>query len=103
MEINVDEECRNNVFAMLNLLDAATAAGSASFILISSDKAANPTSAMGATKRICELILFSRPTNGLRCVTFTFGNGLGSSSSIVPGLQQHPPANRPFTTTQPEI
>jgi len=103
MEINVDEALRNNVFAMLNLLDAATAAGCASFILISSDKAVNPTSVMGATKRICELILFSRPANGMRCVSVRFGNVLGSSGSVVPVLKQQLRDNQPLTITHPEI
>src|SRR5258708_10656797 len=103
MEVNVDEAVRNNVFALLNLLDAASDAGCESFILISSDKAVNPTSVMGATKRICELILFSRPANGMRCVSVRFGNVLGSSGSVVPVLKQQLRWNPPLTITHPEI
>jgi len=103
MEVNVDEAVRNNVFALLNLLDAATDAGCESFILISSDKAVNPTSVMGATKRICELILFSRPANGMRCVSVRFGNVLGSSGSVVPVLKQQLRENQPLTITHPGI
>jgi FlaA1/EpsC-like NDP-sugar epimerase len=103
MEVNVDEAVRNNVFALLNLLDAATDAGCESFILISSDKAVNPTSVMGATKRICELILFSRPANGMRCVSVRFGNVLGSSGSVVPVFKQQLRENQPLTITHPGI
>ncbi len=103
MEMNVDEAVRNNVFALLNLLDAATDAGCASFILISSDKAVNPTSVMGATKRICELILLSRPANAMRCVSVRFGNVLGSSGSVVPVFKQQLRDNQPLTITHPEI
>ncbi len=103
MEMNVNEAVRNNVFALLNLLDAATEAGCQSFILISSDKAVNPTSVMGATKRICELILFSRPANGMRCVSVRFGNVLGSSGSVVLVLKQQLRDNLPLTITHPEI
>jgi FlaA1/EpsC-like NDP-sugar epimerase len=103
MEMNVDEAVRNNVFRLLSLLDAATDAGCESFIQISSDKAVNPTSVMGATKRICELILFSRPANGMRCVSVRFGNVLGSSGSVVPVLKQQLPDNQPLTITHPEI
>src|SRR5260370_2348682 len=103
MEINVDEALRNNVFAMLNLLDAATAAGCASFILISSDKAVNSTSVLGATKSICELIVCSRAANGMRCVSVRFGNVLGSSGSVVPVLKQQLRDNQPLTITHPEI
>src|SRR5260370_2554079 len=69
MEVNVDEAVRNNVFALLNLLDADTDAGCESFILISSDKAVNPTSVMSATNRIYELILSSRPPHGMRSLS----------------------------------
>src|SRR5689334_8929165 len=58
---------------------------------------------MGATKRICELILSSRPPNGMRCVSVRFGNVLGSSGSVVPVLKQQLRNHEPLTVTHPEI
>jgi len=69
----------------------------------SSDKAVNPTSIMGATKRICELIVASRPPNGIRCASVRFGNVLGSSGSVVPIFQEQLRQNLPLTITHPEI
>jgi FlaA1/EpsC-like NDP-sugar epimerase len=72
-------------------------------VLISSDKAVNPTNVMGATKRICELILSSRPVNGMRCVSVRFGNVLGSSGSVIPVLKQQLGSHQPLTITHPDI
>jgi FlaA1/EpsC-like NDP-sugar epimerase len=85
------------------LLELADESGCQSFVLISSDKAVNPTNVMGATKRICELILSSRPPNGMRCVSVRFGNVLGSSGSVVPVLTQQLHNHEPLTITHPEI
>jgi len=103
MEANVQEAVKNNVFALLRLLELADEAGCQSFILISSDKAVNPTSIMGATKRICEFILSSRPPNGMRCVSVRFGNVLGSSGSVIPVLTRQLQNHEPLTVTHPEI
>lgn len=103
MESNVQEAVKNNVFGLVSLLDLASEAGCKSFVLISSDKAVNPTNVMGATKRICELILSSRPANGMRCVSVRFGNVLGSNGSVIPVLQQQLQNNQPLTITHPEI
>ena len=103
MERNVQEAVRNNVFVLQNLLDIAQNAGCKNFVLISSDKAVNPTSVMGATKRICELIVSSRPANGMQCVTVRFGNVLGSSGSVIPVFQQQLKDNQPITVTHPEV
>ena len=103
MESNVQEAVKNNVFALIGLLDLAADAGCKSFVLISSDKAVHPTSIMGATKRICELILASRPANGMRCVSVRFGNVLGSSGSVVPVLKQQLRNHHPLTITHPDI
>ena len=70
MEANVAEALRNNVFALNRLLDIAEEEGCRGFLLISSDKAVNPTSVMGASKRIGELILASRPQ--MACGAFPF-------------------------------
>jgi FlaA1/EpsC-like NDP-sugar epimerase len=103
METNVQEAVKNNVMALVDLLDLASQAGCKSFVMISSDKAVNPTSVMGTTKRICELILSSRPPNGMRCVSVRFGNVLGSSGSVIPVLKQQLRNQEPLTVTHPEI
>jgi FlaA1/EpsC-like NDP-sugar epimerase len=103
MELNVCEALRNNVFGLLCLLDVAEATGVKDFVLISSDKAVNPTSVMGATKRISELILSCKPANGMRCVSVRFGNVLGSNGSVVPVLRDQLLQGKPLTITHPEI
>jgi FlaA1/EpsC-like NDP-sugar epimerase len=103
MESNVQEAVKNNVFGLVTLLELASEAGCKSFVLISSDKAVNPTNVMGATKRICELILSSHPANGMRCVSVRFGNVLGSNGSVIPVLQQQLQNHQPLTITHPEI
>jgi len=103
MESNVQEAVKNNVFGLVSLLDLASEAGCKSFVLISSDKAVNPSNVMGATKRICELILSSHPANGMRCVSVRFGNVLGSNGSVIPVLQQQLQNHQPLTITHPEI
>jgi FlaA1/EpsC-like NDP-sugar epimerase len=103
MESNVQEAVKNNVLGFISLLDLAAEAGCKSFVLISSDKAVNPTSVMGATKRICELISSSKPLNGMRCVSVRFGNVLGSSGSVIPVLKQQLCNHRPLTITHPDI
>jgi len=103
MESNVQEAVKNNVLGLFGLLDLADAAGCKSFVLISSDKAVNPTNVMGATKRICELILSSRPPLGMRCVSVRFGNVLGSSGSVIPVLKQQLGNHQPLTITHPDI
>jgi FlaA1/EpsC-like NDP-sugar epimerase len=103
MERNVHEAVKNNVFALLSLLEVAEESGCQSFVLISSDKAVNPTSVMGATKRVGELIISCRPSNGMRCVSVRFGNVLGSSGSVVPVLQEQLRNNEPLTITHSDI
>ena len=102
MESNSAEAIRNNVFGLLTLLQAAEHAGCERFLLISSDKAVNPTSVMGCTKRLGELILASRPSR-MRCVSVRFGNVLGSQGSVVPVFQQQIRKDRQVTVTHPEI
>lgn len=103
MEANVQSAVKNNVFGLLNFLDVVRDSGCRSFVLISSDKAVNPTSVMGATKRMGELIIGSQPKEGLRCVAVRFGNVLFSSGSVVPVLQEQIRSNRALTITHPEI
>ncbi len=103
MERNVQEAVKNNVFALTNLIDIAEEHGCQRFILISSDKAVNPTSLMGATKRLGELIIASRPTTQMHCVSVRFGNVLGSNGSVVPIFQEQLRRNQPLSITHPEI
>jgi FlaA1/EpsC-like NDP-sugar epimerase len=103
MESNVQEAVKNNVLGLVSLLGLADEAGCKNFVLISSDKAVNPSNIMGATKRACELILSSRPRNGMRCVSVRFGNVLGSNGSVVPVLTQQLHKHEPLTVTHPEI
>ena len=103
MEANVQSAVNNNVFGLLKFLDVVHESGCQSFVLISSDKAVNPTSVMGATKRIGELIIASQPKEGLRCVAVRFGNVLFSSGSVVPVLQEQIRSNRALTITHPDI
>lgn len=102
METNVEEAIKNNVFGLITMLDLAEEAGCESFVLISSDKAVNPISVMGATKRIGELILASRPEAGMRCVSVRFGNVLGTAGSVVPVLQEQLRKQEALTLTDPE-
>src|SRR5262249_20301709 len=83
-------------------LDLADAAECETFVLISSDKAVNPTNVMGATKRIGELVVSSRPPNGMRCVSVRFGNVLGSSGSVIRVLQKQLESGEELTITHPE-
>ena len=103
MESNVQEAVKNNVLGLLSLVGLADEAGCKKFVMISSDKAVNPSNIMGATKRACELILSSRPQNGMRCVSVRFGNVLGSNGSVVPVLTQQLHNHQPLTVTHPEI
>jgi len=103
MERNVQEAVKNNVFALVSLLEIAEENGCESFVDISSDKAVNPTSIMGATKRIGELIIACRPANGMRCVSVRFGNVLGSNGSVIPLFQEQLRSGQPLSITHPEI
>jgi FlaA1/EpsC-like NDP-sugar epimerase len=84
-------------------MDIAEKSGCQNFVLISSDKAVNPTNVMGATKRVGELILACQKANSMRCVSVRFGNVLGSSGSVVPVLQRQLRNGEPLTITHPEI
>ena len=103
MESNISEAVKNNVFGLLNVLEAGDRTGCSACVLISSDKAVNPTSVMGATKRAGELIVSCRPSRGTRCVSVRFGNVLGSNGSVVPLLQAQLRNNQDLTITHPGI
>jgi len=103
MERNVHEAVKNNIFGLVNLLDIAEENFCKKFVLISSDKAVNPTNVMGVTKRVGELILACRAANSMKCISVRFGNVLGSNGSVVPLFQKQLRDNVPLTVTHPEI
>jgi FlaA1/EpsC-like NDP-sugar epimerase len=103
MEANVEEAVSNNVFGLLTLLNVAESSNCAAFVMISSDKAVNPTNVMGSTKRVGELILAAWPGERMRSVSVRFGNVLGSSGSVIPLFQEQIRQNLPITITHPEI
>jgi FlaA1/EpsC-like NDP-sugar epimerase len=103
MESNVYEAVKNNVFALLQLLEVAEDSGCRRFVLISSDKAVNPVNIMGATKRVGELLIACRPARFMRCVSVRFGNVLGSNGSVVPILQKQLRDRRALTITHPDV
>jgi FlaA1/EpsC-like NDP-sugar epimerase len=107
MEAHPLEAIKNNILGTWNLVDAATRGGVSHFVMISSDKAVNPTNIMGLTKRIAELIIASRPVpeegTGTKFVAVRFGNVLGSNGSVIPIFKQQIAAGGPVTVTHPEI
>ncbi len=103
MEEHVFEAIENNVFGTWNVAVAAKQQGVEDFVLISSDKAVRPTSVMGATKRIAELILLSLQNGGTQYVAVRCGNVLGSSGSVIPIFKRQIAAGGPVTVTHPEM
>jgi FlaA1/EpsC-like NDP-sugar epimerase len=107
MEQHVVEAVKNNVFGTWNVAEAARAHRVEQFLMISSDKAVNPTSVMGVTKRIAELIVSAMPEPGegghTRFVSVRFGNVLGSNGSVVPLFQEQINAGGPVTVTHPKM
>jgi FlaA1/EpsC-like NDP-sugar epimerase/lipopolysaccharide/colanic/teichoic acid biosynthesis glycosyltransferase len=104
MEMNVCEAIKNNVTGTRTLAEAADRFGVERFVLISSDKAVNPTSVMGTTKRVAEMLVqsFNSRLRG-RFVAVRFGNVLGSSGSVVPRFLDQISRGGPVTVTHPEI
>ncbi|HEY7993497.1 MAG TPA: nucleoside-diphosphate sugar epimerase/dehydratase [Candidatus Eremiobacteraceae bacterium] len=104
LESNVCEAVRNNVFGTHAVALAAAAAGVAKFVMISTDKAVNPTSVMGATKRVAELICqsFERRT-GTEFVSVRFGNVLGSRGSVIDVFKKQIEMGGPLTVTHPDM
>ena len=103
METHVFEAFENNVFGTYNLAVTAAGHGIEDFVLISSDKAVRPTSVMGATKRLAELIVLSFENWQTRYVAVRFGNVLGSNGSVIPIFKKQIAAGGPVTVTHPEM
>ncbi len=104
MEQNACEAVKNNVIGSRMLMEAAERHGVDRFILISTDKAVNPTSVMGATKRIAECILQAHAaTSSTRFSVVRFGNVLGSNGSVVPRFLEQIRTGGPITITHPDI
>ena len=105
LENHVLEAVENNIFGTWNLVHAVRQRRIPRFLMISSDKAVNPTSVMGATKRACELIVAAAPRvrGETTCVSVRFGNVLGSNGSVVPVFQAQIAAGGPVRVTHPEV
>jgi FlaA1/EpsC-like NDP-sugar epimerase/lipopolysaccharide/colanic/teichoic acid biosynthesis glycosyltransferase len=104
MEANVEEAITNNVLGTQNVLRAAERCGVERFVLISTDKAVNPTSIMGATKRLAELLVVAAARRSRRAyLAVRFGNVLGSRGSVIPVFQRQIAAGGPLTITHPDM
>ena len=102
MEQSCFQAVTNNIFGTYNVALVARQFGCKTFVMISSDKAVNPTNVMGVTKRIAELIILGLQHEHTRYVAVRFGNVLGSNGSVVPIFQQQIAAGGPVTVTHPE-
>lgn len=105
MEASPEEAVKNNIFGTLNTAELACEYEAEKFILVSTDKAVNPSSVMGATKRCCELITNTLAHRSNRTVfsSVRFGNVLGSSGSVLPLFEAQLAAGGPLTVTDPHI
>ena len=104
MEHNCIEAVENNVFGCLNIIELCEEYGVSRFMMVSTDKAVNPTNVMGATKRMCEMIMLAYSTRGkVKCSATRFGNVLGSAGSVIPLFKRQIAAGGPVTITDKRI
>lgn len=104
MEANIPEAIKNNIGGTKNVADCSVEYGVSEFVLISTDKAVNPTSIMGASKHMAERYVLSRnEPDGTRFMVVRFGNVLGSNGSVVPIFQQQIRDGGPITITDPRM
>ena len=103
MERSAGETVKNNVFGTYNVANAAERCGAEKFILISTDKAVNPTNIMGASKRMCEMIVQSRMDSKTSFAAVRFGNVLGSNGSVIPLFKKQIAEGGPVTITDKRI
>ena len=105
MEDSPNEAIKNNVFGTYKMAQAAVKYGVKKFVLISTDKAVNPTNIMGASKRLCEMVvqMMNRQSPNTDFVAVRFGNVLGSNGSVIPLFEKQIAEGGPVTVTHPEI
>lgn len=104
MEYNPIEAVKNNILGTKNVIDMASEYNAEKFVMISTDKAVNPTSVMGATKRIAEfLTMTKKATSNSKFTTVRFGNVLGSNGSVIPTFKKQLREGGPITVTHPDI